>query len=55
MINVRYAPGGGYNGTLRHKVLVLSPGPNGTWETAFADGTVEEILGDDIGSVVTIR
>ncbi|MCB1183223.1 prepilin-type N-terminal cleavage/methylation domain-containing protein [bacterium] len=55
VINVRYAPGGGYNGTLRHKVLVLSPGPNGTWETAFADGTVEEILGDDIGSVVTIR
>ena len=55
VVNVRYAPGGTYNGTLRHKVLALSAGPNGTWETPFNDGTVEEILGDDIGAVVTIR
>ncbi len=55
VVNVRYAPGGSYTGTLRHKVFVLSAGPNGTWETPYSDGVVEEILGDDIGSVVTIR
>jgi len=55
VVNIRYAPGGAYTGTLRHKVFVLSAGPNGTWETAYNDATVEEVLGDDIGTVVTIR
>ncbi len=55
VVNVRYAPGGAYTGTLRHKVFVLSAGPNGTWETSYSDGAIEEIMGDDIGSVLTIR
>jgi prepilin-type N-terminal cleavage/methylation domain-containing protein len=55
VVNMHYAPGGGYVGTVRHKVFVLSAGPNGTWETAWDDATSEEILGDDIGTVVTVR
>lgn len=55
VINARYFPGGSYNGTVRHKALVLSAGPNGTWETAFNNNATEEILGDDIGTVVTVR
>lgn len=55
VINSRFFPGGRYNGTVRHKVMVLSAGPNGTWETAFNDNTTEDILGDDIGTVVTVR
>ncbi len=55
VVNMRYAPGGSYTGVVRHKVFVLSAGPNGTWETAFSDATSEEILGDDIGSVITVR
>jgi len=55
VVNARYFPGGGGNVTNRHKVFVLSAGPNGVWDTAFADGETEEILGDDIGTLVTIR
>ncbi len=55
VVNTRYLPGGRYGGTERHKVYVLSAGPNGAWETAFNDGTTEEIMGDDIGTVVSIR
>ena len=54
VINTYYAPGGGYNGTVRHKVFVLSAGPNGRWETPFNNGVTEDVLGDDVGSVVTI-
>ena len=55
VINSNYFPGGTYVGSVRHRVLVLSAGPNGTWETAFDDGVTEEILGDDIGTSVTVR
>jgi prepilin-type N-terminal cleavage/methylation domain-containing protein len=55
VVNARYFPGGRYNGTVRHRVLVLSAGPDGAWQTSFNDNTTEEVLGDDIGTVVTIR
>lgn len=55
VVNARYYPAGGYTGTVRHKVFVLSAGPNGTWETPFDDTTTEDIMGDDIGTVVTVR
>lgn len=55
VVNTHFAPGGGYSGNVRHKVFVLSAGPNGTWETAWDDDVSEEILGDDIGTVVTVR
>jgi prepilin-type N-terminal cleavage/methylation domain-containing protein len=55
VINARYLPGGEYVGTVRHKVFVLSAGPNGTWETPFDDDTTEQILGDDVGTIVTIN
>ena len=55
VVNAQYFPGGSYTGTVRHRVFVLSAGPNGTWETAFNDNTTEELKGDDIGSVVTLR
>ena len=54
VVNTRYCPGGRYTGSVRHKVFVLSAGPNGTWETAFSDGVTEEIAGDDIGYVLAI-
>ena len=53
--NSKFFPGGSYVGSVRHRVVVLSAGPNGTWETAWDDATSEEVLGDDIGSVVTVR
>ncbi len=55
VVNSRYFPGGRYTGSVRHKVLVLSPGPDGKWQTPYSDNTSEEILGDDIGTVVTVR
>ncbi len=55
VVNMNFAPGGGYSGSVRHKVFVLSAGPNGTWETAWDDATSEEVLGDDIGTVITVR
>lgn len=55
VMNVRFAPGGNYNGTVRHKVYVLSAGPDGQWQTGFANGQPEDIAGDDIGTVVTVR
>lgn len=53
--NVRYCPGGTYGGTVRHKVFVLSPGPDGVWQTAYSDAVTEDVAGDDIGTVVTVR
>lgn len=55
VVNSQFFPGGSYTGTVRHRVFVLSAGPNGTWETAFNNNTTEELKGDDIGTVVTIR
>lgn len=55
VLNARYLPGGRYTGTVRHKVYVLSAGPNGRWETSFSDAVTEEVLGDDVGTVVSIR
>ncbi len=58
VINAHFFPGGIYQantgGTVRHKVFVLSAGPNGVWETPFEDGTHETIAGDDIGALITI-
>ncbi|MEZ4387273.1 MAG: prepilin-type N-terminal cleavage/methylation domain-containing protein [Candidatus Krumholzibacteriia bacterium] len=55
VINSRYLPGGVYAGAVRHKVFVLSAGPDGRWETGYADGSTEDILGDDVGTVISIR
>ncbi len=55
VVNARYLPGGHYTGTIRHKVFVLSAGPDGMWQTPFSDNTTEDVMGDDIGKVVTVR
>jgi general secretion pathway protein G len=54
VVNVRYLPGGAYGGTQRHKVLVLSAGPDGRWSTPFSDNTTEDVQGDDIGHVIHV-
>ncbi len=54
VINARFFPGGIYTGTVRHKVFVLSAGPNGKWETGYANDASEEITGDDIGALIAI-
>ncbi len=53
VVNSHYFPGR-YTGTIRHKVFVLSAGPNGVWETGFSDTTPEDIQGDDVGTLITI-
>ncbi len=55
VINSYFFPGGHYTGTVRHKVLVLSAGPDGQWQTPFNGNVTEDIMGDDIGTVVTVR
>lgn len=55
VINSQYFPGGPYTGDTRHTVFVLSAGPNGVWETTFSNDVPDELLGDDIGTSVTIR
>lgn len=54
VVNVYYAPGGGYTGTVRHKVMVLSAGPDGRWQTGFNNGRTEDIIGDDVGTILAI-
>jgi prepilin-type N-terminal cleavage/methylation domain-containing protein len=54
VINVRYLPGGGYAGTQRHKVMVISAGPDGLWSTPFSDGVTETVMGDDIAHVIHV-
>jgi type II secretory pathway pseudopilin PulG len=54
VINVRYLPGGRYTGTVRHKVIVLSAGPDGRWSTPYSDAVTETVMGDDIGHVVHV-
>ena len=54
VINTHYLPGGPYTGTVRHKVFVLSAGPNGRWETGFNNAYPEEVQGDDVGALVAI-
>ncbi len=54
VINARFFPGSIYTGTVRHKVFVLSAGPNGKWETGYYSAASEEITGDDIGALITI-
>ena len=51
MVNVRFLRANGPANRLQHNVFVLSAGPNGVTETAFDDGTVNEVitLGDDLG------
>ena len=53
--NSKFFPGGSYVGSVRHRVVVLSAGPNGTWETPYDDAVTEVIMGDDIGTSVTVR
>ncbi len=53
VINSQYFQGR-YTGSIRHKVFVLSAGPNGLWETGFSDNAPEDIQGDDIGTVISI-
>lgn len=53
VINSHYFQGR-YSGTIRHKVFALSAGPNGVWETGFADATSEDIQGDDIGTMISV-
>jgi prepilin-type N-terminal cleavage/methylation domain-containing protein len=53
IVNSYFFPGS-YTGSVRHKVFVLSAGPNGVWETGFTDTTPEDIQGDDIGTLVSI-
>lgn len=55
VINSQYFPGGPYTGDVRHKVFVLSAGPDGKWQTTFSNDVSDELLGDDIGTSVTIR
>ena len=55
VINVRYLPAGQYTGSVRHKTMVLSAGPDGQWQTPFSDSVTEDVLGDDIGHVVHVR
>jgi len=55
VVNVRFLPGGQYTGANRHKVLVMSAGPDGLWSTPYSDATTESILGDDIGHVLHVR
>jgi len=53
VINSQYFQGC-YTGPIRHKVFVLSPGPNGVWETGFANDSSEEISGDDVGTLISV-
>ena len=55
VVNARYFSSGKYVGKLRHKVFVLSAGPDGRWQTAFNDDVIEEIRGDDIGALVALH
>lgn len=54
VVNVRYLPGGSYSGTQRHKVMVISAGPDGLWSTPFDDATTETVQGDDIAHVIHV-
>lgn len=55
VVNTRFLPGGSYVGTQRHKVMVLSAGPDGQWQTPFTDGATEDVQGDDIGTVIHVK
>lgn len=54
VVNVRFLPGGGYTGTQRHKVMVVSAGPDGLWSTPFSDTVTETVMGDDIAHVIHV-
>ncbi len=54
VLNTRFFPGGNYSSTVRHKVIVLSAGPDGQWSTPYSDSATESIMGDDIGHVVHV-
>ncbi len=59
MVNARYFPGNPrFRGSKKHRVYVLSAGANRLWDTSFDDNTgdgLDNIMGDDIGVVVTVR
>lgn len=56
VVNARYFPGNPrYRDGLRHRVYVLSAGPNQQWETSFDDSTGDGrdiVQGDDIGVMI---
>ncbi len=54
VINARYLPAGKYAGKERHKVLVLSPGPDQKWQTPYSDGATEDTHGDDIARLILV-
>ncbi|MFQ5588187.1 MAG: prepilin-type N-terminal cleavage/methylation domain-containing protein [Nitrospiria bacterium] len=59
MVNARYFSGNPrYNGPKKHRVYVLSAGPNKVWDTSFSDNVGDgrdEIGGDDVGVTVALR
>lgn len=54
VINSRYLPRGKYAGKIRHKVLVLSPGPDQKWQTPYSDAATEDTHGDDIAELIYV-
>lgn len=60
VINARYFPENARypNNGLKHRVYVLSAGPNGLWETPFDDAIgdgADRRAGDDIGVMIVAR
>jgi len=59
VINARYFPDNPrYKGSIKHRVYILSAGPNQMWETPFDDGIGDgrdPIQGDDIGVMISSR
>ncbi|MFQ5698752.1 MAG: prepilin-type N-terminal cleavage/methylation domain-containing protein [Myxococcota bacterium] len=55
VINARFFPGGAYGGNRRHKIMVLSAGPDGRWQTRWRNNQTEPgPEGDDIGYVIAV-
>ncbi len=59
VINARYFPGNPrYKKGIKHRVYILSAGPNKMWETPFDDEKgdgQDAVSGDDIGVMITSR
>ena len=57
VINARYFPDNPrYKNKMKHRVYILSAGPNQMWETPFDDASgngKDKIQGDDIGVMIT--
>ena len=56
VVNTRFAPAARYFGTRAAQgVRAECRARTAQWQTPFDDGSVEDVLGDDIGTVVTVR